>query len=123
MMSRDSRAYASTFLALVIATFALVGCKAFNVYVPETFNERVTAGYSTVTGAAELTGALLDAGTISAEDARNVHTTLTNLKGGIDLAVSIHASGDFSTAEARLDATIAALEELRRYLNSRRAPS
>lgn len=111
------RLFKIPFVIAVLATLA--ACAAFNVPAPETFNERAVAGYSTIATAAETASALLDAGSITAEEARDVHTRLSQAKEGIDIAVALRAGGDFSNAETRLAATIAALETLRVFLRSR----
>jgi hypothetical protein len=99
----------------------LPGCASLGVPTAQTFDERVVAGYQIVTGMAESTGMLLDANKIEAKDGRNIHTQLTTLKESIDVAVSLKAAGDFSSAETRLDAAIHALKLLQGYLALREA--
>lgn len=125
-MNRITKTIASGFLALsltgvvVAGPLALTGCALFGVPVAQNFDERVVAGYASVAAAADMTGVLMDAGQLTPADARNVHTQLINLKEGVDVAVAIKQSGDLSNAETRLTATIAALNILKGYLNSRR---
>jgi hypothetical protein len=102
-------------LAALLATLTVIGCATLGAAQPQTFSEKATAGYETVTALANLTSVLLDAGKIEVKDGRNVHTQLTNLKEGIDIAVALKAAGN-SDADSRLEVTIKALTLLQSYL-------
>lgn len=112
-------------IALFMASFVMVptvilsGCPAIGVQAPHTFNERVVAGYKTVEWGADTVGLLLDAGKLSAADARNSKDSLQTFKDGLDVAVQIQSGGDFATAEGRLQASLAGLMALEAYLRSR----
>jgi hypothetical protein len=109
-------------LALAFATvgpLALTGCKTIGIHAPESFNERMVAGYATVQAIADSTALLLDAGEITADDARNIHTQATTAKEGLDIARQIHDSGDITSAEGRLQAIITGLTAVQTYLRSK----
>ena len=123
-MNKVKKMVASGLVALALGTVtlgpaALTGCAAMGVYTPETFNERVVASYKTIEAAAVSVGTLLDSGNLGAADARNAHTTLATMKEAVDVAVQLQSSGDFSSAETRLAATITALEALEVSLRSK----
>lgn len=85
---------------------------------PETFNERLAAGYTTVTGVRNATASLLAANKISAPDAANVQQQADNARTGLDLARQIHATNP-SAGDAKLDAAVTALTALEAYLRTR----
>jgi hypothetical protein len=108
------------FLAGTIAgPAALTGCALLGVQTPENFNERVVAGYKTVTVVADLVGTLSAAGKINVADANQALDGAQTAKDGIDAAVALRNAGDFSNAETRLSAVIAALELLQAQLEAR----
>ena len=103
---------------IVAAPLLLTGCPQLGLVRPQGFEASLTAAYQSVTTGANLVGSALDAGKISAADARNAHTTLTNLKEGLDIADQIHAT-DATAGEQRLKATIAGIDALIAYLGSK----
>lgn len=112
--------FAAAFLALTLTTTmgaapVLQGCASLGLYKPEGFSQNLAAGYQSITTSANLIGAALDAGKLKPADARNAHTTLTDLKGGLDIAKDLHVT-DAEAGEARLKATLAALDALELYL-------
>jgi hypothetical protein len=118
----------SNFRALFVALFlagtiagpaALTGCAVLGVQKPENFSERVVAGYKSVTTAADLVGALSAAGKISVADANKALDGAQTAKDGIDAAVALRNAGDFSNAETRLSAVIAALGLIQAQLEAR----
>lgn len=115
-----SAAWLAFTLALGIAVVGpLAGCATIGIHAPDSFEERIVAGYSTVQALADSTALLLEAGEINAEDARNIHTQLTTAKEGLDITRRIHDGGDITTAEGRLQATIAGLTAIQTYLRSK----
>lgn len=119
------RLFAAPLLAATMAvgsigvTASLSGCALFGVQTPETFSERVVAGYKTVETVADLVGALTAADKIGVTAANEALDSAEGLKQGIDAAVALRNAGDFSNAETRLSATIAALELLQAQLRER----
>lgn len=99
-------------------TRAAAGLLGFLILVAcagQGFNERLAAGYSTVSFARDSAGLLLDAGVIDSHEAANVQVQADNLRAALDLTRTIAAT-DPATAEAKLQATLLALDGLRAYL-------
>lgn len=111
---------ALAFATAVVGTLGVSSCATIGIHAPESFNERVAAGYATVQAIADSTSLLLDSGDITADDARNIHTQATTAKEGIDIAVQIHQSGEITTAEGRLQAIITGLAAVQTYLRSKK---
>lgn len=107
------RKYTYGFSALVLV--ALAACSVFGVPTPETFRERLAAGYVTVTSARTSATLLLDNRIISAEDGLNVLEQTDNARAGLDIARSMETA-DLSNASAKLDAVLAGLRALDGYL-------
>lgn len=103
----------STALAVPVA---LTGCAAFGVQAPSNFDERVVAGYKSVETAADLVAAAHAAGKISQAEANSALDRAQDASNAIGVAVDIRNAGDFSNAETRLAAAIAALEILQKEL-------
>lgn len=102
-----------------VAMAALSACSTFGVPTPQGFNERVAAGLASVTAVRETALALLNAGQITAVDARNVQEQADSAREAIDIARTLKGV-DFKRAEQRLEATSRILAALQTYLNSRR---
>jgi hypothetical protein len=96
----------------------LTACATIGVEAPKTFNEKLGAGYATVTAVRDTTGTLLTANKLSADDAQNVQAQADNARTGLDLARQIHATNP-SGGDAKLDAVVTGLTALQAYLNSR----
>jgi len=109
---------AAVFLLAAITT-GILGCSVFGLPTPETFNERLAAGYSSVTGVRNSATALLDSGTISSVDGMNVLEQTDNARVGLDIARQIHVSNP-DAANQKLAAVITGLTALNGYLCARR---
>lgn len=96
----------------------LVGCSQLGIPKPQTFNQRLAVGYTTVTAVRQTAITLLQADKITANDASNVQEQADNARAGLDLARSIHATNP-QAAETRLDAVIVGLNALQAYLQAR----
>lgn len=101
--------------AMVLFTTA---CAQLGAPTPQTFNERLAAGYGTVTQVRSTATALLTARAISIEDAANVLRTTDTAREGLELARSIAAT-DAAGATTRLQASVAVLTALQQYLLSK----
>ena len=97
-------------LAGLVALVALTGCAAQGV------NERLARGYSAVSYSRDAAGVLLDARAISSAEAQQVQDQADNGRAALDITRAIAESGDLATAEAKLQATMLALDGLRTYL-------
>lgn len=106
-------------VAFLVAVFsALMGCAQLGLPTPETFNEKVAAGYGTITQIVTTADTLLKAKKISPEDAENVLKSTDVAKVGIDTARKIHAT-DPTGADGKLNAIRTGLAAISAYLASR----
>lgn len=96
----------------------LTACATLGVPPADTFNKRLAAGYTTVTGVRNATFDLRTAGRITAQDARNVEAQADNARTGLDLAREIYATNP-PAGDAKLDAVVTGLTALQAYLQSR----
>lgn len=101
-----------------VSVAGLQGCAYLGVPKPETFNERLAVGYALVTSARNTATSLVDAGKLSADDARNVLEQTDNARAGLDIARQVHAAAP-DEANAKLTAILTALRALEAYLGSR----
>lgn len=104
--------YLSTLLLILTA------CAALGVPKAETFHQKLAGGYTTVAAARDTTATLLSAGRITAADAQNIQNQCDNLRSGLDVARSLHAS-DPAIGDDKLAAIITGLNTLSAYLASR----
>lgn len=109
------RAYVAFYAVLLVA---LTACGTLGLETPKTFNERLAAGYTTVTAARDTAATLLTSGKITAADAQQVQNQCDNARSGLDIARSIHAS-DPPAGDAKLTAILAGLTALQAYLQTR----
>jgi hypothetical protein len=115
---------------LLIAVFfsfpgVLPGCASGtnplgSVLLPQTFNERVAAGYVLVSTLRTTATTLLNAGKLTADDGMNVLQITDVARDGLNVARTLAAT-DLTSAEAKLAATNAALVALQQYLATRSA--
>ncbi len=78
------------FLALTLTLLA--ACSQLGIPKAETFNQRLAAGYTTVTSVRNSARILLNASAISATDAQNVQDQADQARAGLDLARSMHTA-------------------------------
>lgn len=97
------------FLPIVLI---LAACASLGVPTPKTLNERIAAGYVSVTGARNMTLTLLNGGVIGSEDAERVQAQLDNAKEGLDIARTLPAA----EAETRVQTALTILQAARSYL-------
>jgi len=119
-----SNALRAVFVGISLATMvaapaALTGCAFFGVQRAQNFDERATAGYKAVSAIADSTLALFRAGTLTKEEANLALDEAARGSAALDLAVQLRGAGDFSQAETRLAAAIAALEMLKSELGAK----
>lgn len=117
------------------AMFVLPGCASLGLPTAKTFNERLAAGYTTVTAVREATGVWLDGKVRAARaepdqgrqdaliaaakaDAQNVQAQADTAREGLDIARSLKGL-DLGAAEERLASTLRILEALQTYLEGR----
>ena len=102
--------------SIAAAPVALTGCAALGIRTPANFDERMVAGHESVAAVADMTLAAFRAGKISKDEANDALDKAQSAENDLKLAQSLRNSGDFSSAETRLAATIAALELLQSQL-------
>lgn len=108
-------------LVWIFITFVLLAACA-GIPTPETFNQRIGAGYASVQAVAKTTTNLLTQKRISVGDAENVLTQAKLAKESLDLSRKIYAT-DPAGGDAKLTAAIAILSALQTYINSKGATS
>ena len=97
---------------LAIIALAVVGCASLGVPTPKTFNERLAAGYSSVTSVRTSATVLLNGRVISSADAENVQEQADVARDGLDVARGLTGIN----AEDKLTSALAVLQAARAYL-------
>lgn len=105
-------------LFLVLCLAVLSACAQLGLQAPETFNERLAVGVSSVTQVRLTAANLLNQKTISKEDAENVMKQTDMASDALRIARSVSVT-DPAAADAKLRATVAALTALQTYLASK----
>jgi hypothetical protein len=104
----------------LLLMLVMSGCATVGDPMPTTFNERAAAALATVTGIRQSATALVGQGKITPDDAQNVLTQTDAARTGIDIARKLHTSNP-TAGDARLSATVTALQALQTYLQARAA--
>jgi hypothetical protein len=102
----------------VFSVLLLVSCAQLGVPAPQTFNEKLAAGYGAVTQVRTTATTLLEAKKISSDDAHNVLVTTDAARQGLDVARSLSKT-DTSAAEGKVNAIRTTLTALAGYLATR----
>jgi hypothetical protein len=101
---------------LAVIAALLVACASLPA--PETFNERLAAGYSSVTAARTTATTLLEQKRITGQDAMNVQAQADIARQALDIARATHRI-DAVAGDAKLTAAVTTLTALQAYLNAR----
>ncbi len=107
-------------LAIFLLTLA-AGCAALGIQAPQTFNEKLAVGYTSVTSIRQAATTLLTSAKITPDDAQNVQNQADNARMALDIARATFKTGDTTGAQTKLDTTITALTALQSYLASKGA--
>lgn len=99
-------------LAFLPIFLVLAACAAMGVPTPSTFNERLAAGYVSVTGVRSSTTILLNGGVIGSSDAENVQKQADVAREGLDVARTLPAMD----AENKLQSALLVLQAAQSYL-------
>lgn len=99
------------FLALLLAA----GCAYLGLSSPQTFNQKLAVGYSTVTAIQNTATTLVASGKITPDDAQNVLNQTAVITQSLDVARALYKV-DPTTAATKLDSTIVVLQTLQAYL-------
>jgi hypothetical protein len=102
-------------LLLVLAA----GCAALGVPTPQTFSQKLAAGYSAVTAVVDDTRILLAAKKLTPADAENVVKQTDNLVAALDIARQLSGTSPVA-ANDKLSATLLALTALQTYLATKK---
>lgn len=113
-MKTDRRLYLP--LALLTA-IALVACATF--VQPQSFTEKLAAGYIADTAVLKAATNALAAGDIKSSDAEQVQRIAAEARRVLDAAKLAHDSGDAKTAEGRLAMATSILVQLQAFLREK----
>lgn len=106
------RTFSKTGWLVATTLIILQGCQTLGIQSPKTFNERLAAGYVTVTTVRQLGTTLVTSGKLSSPDAQNVQTQADNARNGLDIAQNL---GPLK-GEDKLTSTLTVLQALQSYL-------
>lgn len=106
-------------LMLLVALGGIQGCAQLGIAQPQGFNERLAAGYSSVTGVREATLALLTAKSITAGEAQKIQDKCDEARKGLDTASTLKGV-DFKSAENRLTAATQLIIALQSFVVDRK---
>lgn len=107
----------NTVTYFVLACF-MCACAQLGIVQPDTFNQRLAAGYTSVTAVRQGTATLLSGQKITVVDAQNIQTQADTARAGLDIAQGL-SSTDITSAENRLTVSLTILQGLQTYLTSR----
>jgi predicted kinase len=107
-------------LAAVLLIAAITACSALGVDSPQTFNEKAAAAQISVTATRSTALQLLNAGKITAADAKNVQAAADAGNAAIDLARQLEAT-DKTGAGAKLASAVAIITGVQAYLATKGA--
>jgi hypothetical protein len=105
-------------LSMFLVALMLVGCQTLGVPSPETLSQKIAVTVVTVTEVRKQAFDLLVVKKISPEDAKNIQSQADNVVAAAQVARTMAAT-DPVGADAKLQATRAALVALQAYLLSR----
>lgn len=106
--------------AVFLVLAAVAACATFAQ--PQSFSEKLGAGYIAHTALLKATTNALAAGDISSADAEGVQKIATQARQVLDAAKIAGDAGDLKSAEGRLSMATAILAELQSYLRERGHP-
>ena len=105
-------------LILTAVAVLLTGCAVLGGPTPETFNQKLAVGYSTVTAVRSTATQLLQAKKIGSVDAQNVQKQADTAREGLDVAREV-GKVDLKAGDLKLTSVTTALQALQRYLVSK----
>lgn len=107
----------TAFLAALCLTLA--GCASLGLQPANSFNDKLAYAYATHRSVVDTATHAVTAGTLSVEDAEQVHKLGVESKTLLDAARVVYGSGDTGTANSKLLLATTVLTELQRYLAAR----
>lgn len=105
-------------IRFALASLALVALVACQTMTPKTFNERLAAGYVTVTSVRQTATTLLNSRKISSSDALNIQEQANTARSGLDIARDVYALRP-KEGEDKLVVTLRVLDAMTRYLEAK----
>jgi hypothetical protein len=106
-------------LKFAAATFLLIVLSACASLAPNTFNEKLTVAYSSVTAVRTSTTTLLQGDKISVKDAENIQATANDVRTGLDIARELHKTLP-EAGEDKLAVTLVILQHLQKYVEEKK---
>ena len=106
------------FLAILLLA-AITACSALGTDSPKTFNEQAAAAQITVTSTRSMALQLLEAGKITAADAKNAQAAADAGNVAIDIARQ-YAATDPTGASAKLTSAVAIVTAVQAYLTAKK---
>ena len=106
-------------LALLLSSGILTGCASLGLQSPQGFNEKVAAGYTSVTTVRESAATLLRAGSITPQEAQKIQDKCDEARAGLDTASSLKGV-DLKSAENRLAAVTQLIVALQSFVADRK---
>lgn len=104
---------------LPLLLLMLAGCAALGVPQADTFNKRIVVANGVVESTTKTIETLYVAGKLTKDEAQEANEQAGNAAVGIDIARQTHTT-DPAAADAKLTATLAALNALNAYLENRK---
>lgn len=106
-------------LSILPLLLLLAACTTLGVPQADTFNKRVVVANGVVEATTKTIETLYVAGKLDKEEAHKANEQASNAATGIDIARQTHTT-DPAAADAKLTATLAALNALNAYLESKK---
>jgi hypothetical protein len=116
MMKRLGISEFLTWVLIAVVAAGIAGCKDLGVTPPQSTEQRIAYGYSTVTAVRTEAANLLDAGKIDVKTARTVQDTADLARASLDQARAYQAAGDTQKATQAVAAATALLTSLQQLL-------
>lgn len=109
------------FWASYFTLVLLVGCASLGFVKPETFTERLAAGYIAHTAVLTATTNALNAHDITSDDAASVQKIANEARRVLDAAKLANDAGDIETAQGRLSMGVSLILQLQNFLREKRS--
>lgn len=110
--------HAKNAFALFIFLTVAAGCASLGNEKADTFNDKFAYAVGIHHAVVDATQSALDAGTISADDARSVSVQAHNARTVLDTAKAAADAGDAAGAQSKLVIALTALTALQEYLRA-----
>lgn len=109
----------NTILTLLAMCMLLTACAQFGLAPPQSFDQKLAYGYSTVATVRTSAAQALTAGVITVADAERALVVTDEARAGLDAAGAASGAGDTTTAAGKLALATGLLAQLQQYLQSK----